>query len=157
VSGQAFLVRDNWDDYSFKTTFQLLLVDPGGKTREIGGVKIGRFGMTAPAKQGLVHKEASWGAWVRLQLSDLGAQAAHTLLACRSDVLRQALDRLDDSEREHLGQLLSKVLAGLYRQPGDAERICRLCDRCACVQDGATCPVGQADRDHRASHERNHG
>lgn len=47
--GQAFLVRDNWDDYSFKTTFQLLCVDPGGEIREIGGVKIGRFGMVAPA------------------------------------------------------------------------------------------------------------
>lgn len=49
MPGQAFLVRDNWDDYSFKTTFQLLCVDPGGEIREIGGVKIGQFGMTAPA------------------------------------------------------------------------------------------------------------
>ncbi|MET7608242.1 hypothetical protein [Streptomyces avermitilis] len=49
MPGQAFLVQDNWDDYSFKTTFQLLCVDPGGESREIGGVKIGRFGMTAPA------------------------------------------------------------------------------------------------------------
>lgn len=47
LPGQAFLVRDNWDDYSFKTTFQLLCVDPGCEIREIGGVKIGRFGMVA--------------------------------------------------------------------------------------------------------------
>ncbi|GGT02774.1 hypothetical protein GCM10010206_76760 [Streptomyces cinerochromogenes] len=34
---QAFLVRDDWDDYSFKTTFQLLCVDPRGEVRELGG------------------------------------------------------------------------------------------------------------------------
>lgn len=140
----------------------VLSTDPGLSVTELGR----RVGLSQSAaarmvdgleKQGLVRKEASWGAWVRLQLSDLGVQAARTLLACRSDVLRQALNRLDDSEREQLGQLLSKVLTGLYQQPGDAERICRLCDRRACVRDGATCPVGQADRDHRASHEHDHG
>ncbi|GAA1503786.1 MarR family winged helix-turn-helix transcriptional regulator [Streptomyces synnematoformans] len=140
----------------------VLSTDPGLSVTELGR----RVGLSQSAaarmvdgleKQGLVRKEASWGAWVRLQLSDVGARAARTLLACRGDVLRQALSRLDDGEREQLGRLLGKVLAGLYRQPGDAERICRLCDRCACVRDGATCPVGQADRDRRAGHEREHG
>ncbi|MEU9190663.1 protein kinase [Streptomyces sp. NPDC048484] len=50
LPGQAFLVQDNWDDFSFKTTFQLLCVDPDGVVREIGGVNIGRFGMAAPAR-----------------------------------------------------------------------------------------------------------
>ncbi len=140
----------------------VLSTDPGLSVTELGR----RVGLSQSAaarmvdgleKQGLVRKEASWGAWVRLQLSDVGARAARTLLACRGDVLRQALSRLDDGEREQFGRLLGKVLAGLYRQPGDAERICRLCDRCACVRDGATCPVGQADRDRRAGHEREHG
>lgn len=140
----------------------VLATDPGLSVTELGR----RVGLSQSAaarmvdgleKQGLVRKEASWGAWVRLQLSDVGRQAAHSLLACRNDVLRQALSRLDEDEREQLGQLLGKVLTGLYRQPGDAERLCRLCDRCACVRDGAICPVGQADRDHRASPEPDHG
>lgn len=108
-------------------------------------------------KQGLVLKEDSWRGWVRLQLTDLGTQAAHTLLTSRADMLRQVLHHLDDREQEQLGRLLSKLLTGLYRQSGGAERICRLCDRCVCVRNGATCPVGQADRDHRVSNERDHG
>jgi hypothetical protein len=48
--GEAFLVRDNWDDFHFKTTFELLCVDSQGEAREIGQVKIGQFGMTAPAR-----------------------------------------------------------------------------------------------------------
>ncbi|MFI0813369.1 hypothetical protein [Streptomyces echinatus] len=32
VPGQAFLVRNDWNDYTFKTTFLLLCVDPGGET-----------------------------------------------------------------------------------------------------------------------------
>ncbi|MGV9341242.1 hypothetical protein [Streptomyces sp. NPDC003688] len=51
--GQAFLVRGNWDDYHFKTTFELLYVDPRGEVRSIGSVKIGQFGMTAPARTSL--------------------------------------------------------------------------------------------------------
>ncbi|UIX30772.1 MarR family winged helix-turn-helix transcriptional regulator [Streptomyces sp. GQFP] len=108
-------------------------------------------------KQGLVRREATWRGWVRLQLTDRGVQAAHGLLASRGDVLRQVLQHLDDHEQEQLGQLMSKLLTGLYGRPGDAERICRLCDRNVCVRDGAACPVGQADRDHRVSHERDHG
>ncbi|MER7930151.1 MarR family transcriptional regulator [Streptomyces sp. NPDC096057] len=140
----------------------VLSTDPGLSTTELGR----RVGLSQSAaarmvggleKQGLVHKEASWGGWVRLQLSDLGVQAAQTLLAYRGEVLRQALSHLDDGERKQLGELLSKFLTGLYRQPGDAERICRLCDRSGCVGDGGICPVGQADRSHRMGHERDHG
>ncbi|GAA2288431.1 MarR family transcriptional regulator [Streptomyces ruber] len=108
-------------------------------------------------EKGLLRKEASWRGWVRLQLTDLGAQAARSLLASRGDVLRQALHHLDDREQEQLGRLLEKLLTGLYRRPGDAERICRLCDRCVCVRGGALCPVGRADRDRRVSDERDHG
>ncbi|WP_046729482.1 MarR family winged helix-turn-helix transcriptional regulator [Streptomyces humi] len=140
----------------------VLSTDPGLSVTELGR----RVGLSQSAaarmvggleSQGLVHKEASWGGWVRLRLSDLGEQAARTLLACRSDVLRQALSHLDDGEREQLGTLLSKLLTGLYRQPGDAEKICRLCDRSVCVVGGESCPVGQADRDHQVSRERDHG
>ncbi|MFE4254360.1 hypothetical protein ACFRU3_33635 [Streptomyces sp. NPDC056910] len=46
----AFLVHDNWDDYRFKTTFKMLYTGVGGEARDMGQVKIGRFGMTAPAR-----------------------------------------------------------------------------------------------------------
>ncbi|MFJ6392946.1 MarR family winged helix-turn-helix transcriptional regulator [Streptomyces sp. NPDC091972] len=134
----------------------VLLTDPGLSVTEVGR----RVGLSQSAaarmvggleNQGLVSKEPSWGGWVRLRLSDLGEQAARALLACRGEVLRQALSHLDEGEREQLGTLLSKLLTGLYRQPGDAEKICRLCDRSACVAGGETCPVGQTDRNHRVS------
>ncbi|MGV9903358.1 hypothetical protein ACWDU8_12890 [Streptomyces sp. NPDC003388] len=71
VPGQAFLVRDDWDDYSFKTTFGLLYADPDGQIREIGGVKIGRFGMTGPAWTPLPENfETLDGAFFSLGLRD---------------------------------------------------------------------------------------
>lgn len=39
-----YLRIDNWDDYSFKTLFDLALCDENGETHEIGNVKIGYFG-----------------------------------------------------------------------------------------------------------------
>ncbi|MFC7864857.1 hypothetical protein ACFU5B_13665 [Streptomyces murinus] len=95
LPGQAFLVRDNWDDYSFKTTFQLLLVDPGGEIREIGGVKIGRFGMTAPARTPLPDDfEALDASFFSLGLQDtyyewlreLGPDLQRTVLRALNDV-----------------------------------------------------------------------
>ncbi|PKT71245.1 hypothetical protein CW362_20210 [Streptomyces populi] len=44
VPGQAFRVRDTWDDYSFKTTSHLLRVDPGGEIRETGRGPAGALG-----------------------------------------------------------------------------------------------------------------
>ncbi len=93
--GQAFLVRDNWDDYSFKTTFQLLFVDPRGEVREIGAVKIGRFGMTAPARTPLPDGfETLDGAFFSLALKDtyyerlreLGGDLQRTVLRALNDV-----------------------------------------------------------------------
>jgi predicted ATPase len=40
----AFLLEDNWDDYSFKTTFSLIVFDENGKQTPIGSVKIGIVG-----------------------------------------------------------------------------------------------------------------
>ncbi|MDQ6944745.1 MAG: AAA family ATPase [Actinomycetota bacterium] len=44
----AFLVTDNWDDYTFKTMYYLVFVDEDGARHRIGSVKIGRFGMSEP-------------------------------------------------------------------------------------------------------------
>lgn len=45
----CFLIRDNWDDFGFKTQFVLEYRDDDG-VREIGQVKIGRFGMISPSR-----------------------------------------------------------------------------------------------------------
>lgn len=44
-AGTCFLVIDRWDDYSFKTTFDVQAADANGNVIYIGVVKIGRFGM----------------------------------------------------------------------------------------------------------------
>src|SRR6266567_3720432 len=41
----AYLIRDKWDDYGFKTQFLLMYLDAKGDTSEIGVVKIGQFRM----------------------------------------------------------------------------------------------------------------
>ncbi|MFJ3339217.1 hypothetical protein [Streptomyces sp. NPDC086766] len=95
MPGQAFLVRDNWDYYDFKTTFGLLCVDSGGEIREIGGVKIGRFGMTAPARTPLPDAfETLDGDFFSLGLRDtyyerlreLGPDLQRTVLRALNDV-----------------------------------------------------------------------
>lgn len=42
---EAFLIRDNWDDYGFKTTFALVYFDDEGERYELGEVKIMLAGM----------------------------------------------------------------------------------------------------------------
>ena len=41
---EAFLIWDNWNDFSFVTLFELVYVDDNLVTHEIGSVKIGYFG-----------------------------------------------------------------------------------------------------------------
>jgi len=41
---KAFLIWDNWNDYSFLTLFWLTYVDDEGKNHDLGTVKIGYFG-----------------------------------------------------------------------------------------------------------------
>ncbi|MGY4473991.1 AAA family ATPase [Bradyrhizobium sp. USDA 3364] len=43
---QCFLLTDNWDDYSFKTSFYLVYLDANGIRNDVGNVKIMRRGMT---------------------------------------------------------------------------------------------------------------
>ncbi len=128
---------------------------PGLSVTELGR----RIGLSQPAaarmvdsldKQGLVSKESTEGRAVAVHLTDEGVHAARRVLASRSDALVSVVRHLDDHEQSHLDDLLNKLLAGLYREPNDADRLCRLCDRSACVRNCATCPVGQADRDHRS-------
>lgn len=41
----CYLLRDNWDDYSYKTTFSLVYFDAEGDRHDVGNVKIMRSGM----------------------------------------------------------------------------------------------------------------
>jgi ABC-type transport system involved in cytochrome c biogenesis ATPase subunit len=43
---QCFLITDNWDDYSYKTTFSLVYFSDDGIRHDIGAVKVMRRGMT---------------------------------------------------------------------------------------------------------------
>lgn len=43
----AYLRNDNWDDFTFKTLFHLIVVDRSGTLHEIGAVKIMEKGMTS--------------------------------------------------------------------------------------------------------------
>jgi hypothetical protein len=45
ATGTAFLIRDKWDDYNFRTQFGLQLRDAAGELHDIGVVKIASFGM----------------------------------------------------------------------------------------------------------------
>lgn len=40
---QCFLVKSDWDDYGFKTSFSCFLFDDDGKRLELGLIKILRF------------------------------------------------------------------------------------------------------------------
>lgn len=48
ITGQseAFLIRDNWDDYGFKTSFSLIYFTDMGERFDLGEVKIMQSGMT---------------------------------------------------------------------------------------------------------------
>jgi MarR family transcriptional regulator, negative regulator of the multidrug operon emrRAB len=132
----------------------LVILDrtPGLSVTELGR----RVGLSQPAaarmvegleRQGMVRRERTWGRWVAVRPTEAGTQAARGLLSARADALREALGELEDDEQADLDRLLAKLLAGLHRVPGDADRLCRLCDRGACVNQGQICPVGQAERD----------
>lgn len=40
-----FLIIDNWDDYHYKTSFNLVYCDKNGFNRNLGTIKIGKKGM----------------------------------------------------------------------------------------------------------------
>ena len=94
----------------------------------------------------LVTRHPGPGRWVTVQVTLAGRQAARDLLAARGGPLADVLTALDEDEQEALAVLLSKLLARLYGEIGSTELICRLCDRASCTA-GASCPVGQAERD----------
>lgn len=97
---------------------------------------------------GLVKRQEREGRLVTVDLTEAGAEAAGRLLAARKAPLMDAIDSLDEDDQETLARLLPKMLARLYQHVGDAQLMCRLCDRACCTADAA-CPVGAAEREHQ--------
>ncbi|QKG21421.1 MarR family winged helix-turn-helix transcriptional regulator [Actinomadura verrucosospora] len=95
---------------------------------------------------GLARRAPGPGRGVQVRLTPAGEEAVDAVLTARGAPLATALAALDADERDRLAALLGKLLTGLYAEIGDAEVMCRLCDR-ECCTDGAVCPVGQAERD----------
>jgi MarR family transcriptional repressor of emrRAB len=79
------------------------------------------------------------GRSVALTLSAKGRRQARAILEARQGVLAAALGRLSPAERREMGSLIEKVLAGMTRDAGHADRICRLCDEAGCSPE--QCPV----------------
>ncbi|MBE1530461.1 MarR family winged helix-turn-helix transcriptional regulator [Actinomadura algeriensis] len=122
---------------------------------ELGVTELGRrvgLSQSAAARMvdglqaaGLVERLPAAGRVVRVRPTPAGRAAARAMLAARDAPLARVLAGLDDGEREMLAALLGKLLGRLYDEIGDADVMCRLCDRTCCT-DGAVCPVGEADR-----------
>ncbi|SCK36295.1 MarR family winged helix-turn-helix transcriptional regulator [Streptomyces sp. WMMB 322] len=130
----------------------VLSASPGLSVTELGR----RVGLSQPAAArmvdsleagGLVERRPGPGRWVSVTPTAAGTRTARTMLAARGTPLNQIVDVLDEAERERLDALLAKLLTRLYAEVGNADLLCRLCDREGCVHDGAVCPVGQAERD----------
>ena len=122
----------------------------------LSGTELGRrVGSSQPAaarmidtllRRDLVERRPGQGREIAVRLTERGRHAAANILGARSDGLAQVLAPLDVSERETLARLLDKLLVGLYADIGNADLVCRLCDRRSCTTD-ACCPVGQAERE----------
>ncbi|PRX99008.1 MarR family winged helix-turn-helix transcriptional regulator [Allonocardiopsis opalescens] len=134
-----------------------LAADPGVSVTELGR----RVGLTQSAAarmvdalvaDDLVERRPTTGRWVTVHPTRAGRRAARRLLAARGGPLAEAVAALDDDDRQALAGLLAKLLARLYEQVGDAQYLCRLCDRAACTAN-ASCPVGAAERRDRAARE----
>ena len=77
---------------------------------------------------------------VALRLTPAGRRTAHRIAAARHRALADVLAPLSAAERERLGELLGRVVAGQTHDHDDARRVCRLCDADACGHPDR-CPV----------------
>ncbi|HEY2693852.1 MAG TPA: MarR family transcriptional regulator [Pseudonocardiaceae bacterium] len=125
----------------------VLSAAPGLSVTELGR----RVGLSQPAaarmvdalqRAGLVERRDTATRSVAVHPTEEGSAAAEHILGARAGRLTAFTDALEPAEREVLAGLVEKLLAAVYRQVRDAERVCRLCDRAVCD----ACPVGAACR-----------
>ncbi|MFD1718554.1 MarR family winged helix-turn-helix transcriptional regulator [Georgenia deserti] len=83
--------------------------------------------------------------WVTVRPTRLGSALARQLLTGRNTPLVGVVSKLDESDQQTLAGLLEKLLAHVYAEVGEGQRICRLCDRKSCTR-SAPCPVGECER-----------
>src|SRR5687767_11375134 len=91
---RAFLVPDNWDDYNYKTTYKLLVVDLRGKRHHIGTVKIGQHSAERgrpdiPREFELLDERffsVGQDDSYYMALSELAADVRHTILRALRDI-----------------------------------------------------------------------
>ena len=77
---------------------------------------------------------------VALHLTDAGERGRVAILGARRQSLARALKSMDPLEREMLGRLTEKLLAGLVQDLDHGYAVCRLCDHEVCMD----CPVDGA-------------
>lgn len=123
-----------------------------------------RIGLSQPAaarmvdalvRRGLVERRPGAGRAVAVRLTRSGRQAVARLLEARGGVLGALVEELDPEEQVVLAGMLEKILHAVHgrvEQAGQTPHdllgvvLCRLCDRAACREDGAPCPVTQAQQ-----------
>ncbi|MGH9186570.1 MAG: MarR family winged helix-turn-helix transcriptional regulator [Acidimicrobiales bacterium] len=97
------------------------------------------------AEAGLVRRDVGAdGRVTTVVLTAKGRRAAARVTAARQGVLGDALQVLGEKERQQLGSLVGRVLAGLARPPGAVRWTCRLCDTRACGREEGRCPLATA-------------
>lgn len=90
----AFVCEDNWDDYSFKTSFSLIVFDENGVRHEIGNLKLGIVGFES--------------GWVSEQLPDSFSELAEKAFTLGQD--EEYYKNIRKLLSEELGnQLLEKL------------------------------------------------
>ena len=94
---------------------------------------------------GLIERRQGVGRFVSVTTTAVGGRTAQAVLAARGTPLTEIVGALDEDDQDALAGLLGKLLTRLYGELGNAQLLCRLCDRGSCVRDGAVCPVGQAE------------
>lgn len=94
---------------------------------------------------GLVERRPGRGRTVMVRPTRKGRQTTRRVLEARGDPLTELIRGLDDADQATLARLLGALLTRLYGEVGNAELMCRLCDRDACTND-AVCPVGEAEQ-----------
>jgi len=82
-----------------------------------------------------------------LHLTDVGRRHAEQALRHRESEIQRSLVGLTQAERQTLEGLLAKLVEGLAGDQASGWRVCRLCDRKACLGPPGRCPL-----DHRVDH-----
>jgi MarR family transcriptional repressor of emrRAB len=123
----------------------LVAASPGRTVEQLRGP----LGLTQPGAARLFERLAEKG-WVdrggpggrrgfQLTLTDAGRVKLEEILTARRAALLDLVVVLDDAELDQLVPVLERLLAARTTGRPALERICRLCDRAACLR----CPVGR--------------